>query len=779
MPRKLSYEDLEQRAKELEREVLKCRREQEAFRGNALRYQTLLDDAPVGIWHATHDGTGGYLNPKLAELTGLTEETAQGDGWASALHPDDRERVFREWHDFVEGKAPYHSTYRFVPREGEVRWVIGQAMPVHGVDGGLYGYIGTLTDITDRKRAEEALREERSFSDNLLESSPTFFVAVSPEGQTLMMNGTMLKSLGYEREEVLGTNYLETFVPEEEGELLLNLFNNLKNLNEPVLNESRLLTKDRHELLVEWHTRPMLKENGELDYFFSVGIDITGSRQSQQELRESEERFRAVFEGSLDAIFLADPESGEVIDANPAAEELLSRPVQEIIGLHQTQLHPAHLKSSVEEAFSKHAREEDTEPPFESFIIRSDGREIPVEILAHIIQIDGVPVLHGTFRDISERKRFQEALLESEQRYRLLAESMSDIIWTSDRDLRFSYVSPSIERFVGYAPEELIGKTVIEHLTPSSIEVATQAFLEEFAGEHTKASDSHGSRTMELQRLHKDGSVVWGELTFTILRDAKGRLAGILGVTRDITERKRAEMALQEAEEEWRSLTENSPDRIMKLDPEGGILFMNRPIHLTRGQVLGTSVLEYLTESSKPIMKACLKRVLETGEHGYCEVEHLYPDGKTRDFEVRVGPVTHSGQIVALAANATDITDRKRLEEEVMKVARLESLGILAGGIAHDFNNILTPILSNISMARIYGELDSEIDEMLTDAEKATLRAKSLTQQLLTFSKGGAPIKGVCSISKLLRDSSRFALSGSHVRCEHSLSEDLWAVEMD
>jgi PAS domain S-box-containing protein len=515
----------------------------------------------------------------------------------------------------------------------------------------------------------------------------------------------------------------------------------------------------------------------------SMVQDITERKRAEEKLKESEERFRAIFEGSLEAIFLANPESGEVIDANPAAEELLLRTREEIIGLHQTQLHPAHLKSSVEEMFSRHAREEDKGSTFESSVLRSDGREIPVEILAHIIQIDGVPVLYGTFHDIRERKRTQEALVVSEQRYRLLAESMSDIIWTSDRDLRFSYISPSVERFIGYAPEELIGKTVIEHLTPSSIESATKVFLEQLAGADAEASDSLRSRTMELQRLHRNGSVVWGELTFTFLRDKEGRPAGILGVTRDITERKKAQKALQESEEKYRRLVHDSIDAVMIVQGLH-VRFVNQGALRMWGyqkeqEMVGRLVTDFVAPEYRELIQE-RGRARERGEvvPDRYEFKALRKGNSEFHAELLVSNIIYQGE-AGRQGVIRDITERKRLEEELMKAQRIESLGILAGGIAHDFNNILTPILSNISMARIYGELGSDVDEMLTDAEKATLRAKSLTQQLLTFSKGGVPVKKIASMSKLLSDSSRFALSGSSVTCEYSMPEDLWAVEMD
>ena len=126
-----------------------------------------------------------------------------------------------------------------------------------------------------------------------------------------------------------------------------------------------------------------------------------------------------------------------------------------------------------------------------------------------------------------------------------------------------------------------------------------------------------------------------------------------------------------------------------------------------------------------------------------------------------------------------DITEKRKMEEDVQKAHKLESIGILAGGIAHDFNNILTAILGNVSLAKISLNPEHEINALLTEAEKATLRARDLTQQLLTFSRGGAPIIRTAPVGELIKDSASFTMRGSKVRCEYRIPDDLWPVEID
>lgn len=152
---------------------------------------------------------------------------------------------------------------------------------------GCLAYRQSQRELSERKRMEEKLRKERDFNRSLLQASPIFFVAINGEGQTLMMNEMLLTTLGYKKEEVVGKDYLKTFAPKSDWEKIKNVYNLLINQHQPTLNQSHILTKDGRELLVEWHGMPMFKKNGEFDFFFGVGIDITNRHRIEEELLKS------------------------------------------------------------------------------------------------------------------------------------------------------------------------------------------------------------------------------------------------------------------------------------------------------------------------------------------------------------------------------------------------------------------------------------------------------------------------------------------------------------
>jgi len=149
-------------------------------------------------------------------------------------------------------------------------------------------------------------------------------------------------------------------------------------------------------------------------------------------------------------------------------------------------------------------------------------------------------------------------------------------------------------------------------------------------------------------------------------------------------------------------------------------------------------------------------------------------------LEIRAVPIVDEiGNVLMVAEHIRDITEKKKMEEEILKAQKLESVGVLAGGIAHDFNNLLTAIMGNISLAKMCAEPATKAFDRLADAEKACERATGLTQQLLTFSKGGAPVKKTASIVQIITDSAGFMLRGSNVKCEFSLQNNLWAADVD
>ena len=254
----------------------------------------------------------------------------------------------------------------------------------------------------------------------------------------------------------------------------------------------------------------------------------------------------------------------------------------------------------------------------------------------------------------------------------------------------------------------------------------------------------------------------------------------------DMTERVRAEQARHESQQLMQRTLASLTDAVFILNEHVEVIECNpaasRIFGYTRDELLETTgdFLHVSKESHEQFKQLICQA---TNEGRFLEdVEYLMKrrDGTVFPTERSLIPLEDEmGQTIGWVAVVRDLTERKRMEQELLKVEKLESVGVLAGGIAHDFNNLLTGILGNIGLAKLYLPSTSETHEILTEAEAASLRAKDLTHQLLTFSKGGAPIMRTSAISDLLRDTTTFALRGSNVRSRFEMADDLWHVEVD
>jgi PAS domain S-box-containing protein len=252
----------------------------------------------------------------------------------------------------------------------------------------------------------------------------------------------------------------------------------------------------------------------------------------------------------------------------------------------------------------------------------------------------------------------------------------------------------------------------------------------------------------------------------------------------EVVEHRRAEEARKESENRFRDIAENAVVWIWEADTEGRYTYANPEVKKILGyrpeEVVGKHFYEFLAPEERDAIKEVIKGVFARKEAFLNVVSSkVRKDGVAVVCETSGVPILNGeGKLVGYRGSVSDITDRKRLEAEFLKAQKLESVGILAGGIAHDFNNILTGIVGNISLAKISSD-PGQIHKRLTEAEKALVHANGLAQQLLTFSKGGAPVKEAAYIRNLIKDAVSFSLRGANVKYEYSIQEDLWPVDID
>jgi len=364
-----------------------------------------------------------------------------------------------------------------------------------------------------------------------------------------------------------------------------------------------------------------------------------------------------------------------------------------------------------------------------------------------------------------------QELLHANSEMRAIFRAIPDLLFRFDQDGKILDYKAGGTADLYLPPDKLLGRKIQD--IPS--EHVGNKFYE--ATQRVKESQSMASFEYALM-LH--GQEFYYEARLLPLLENQ-----FIAIIRNITSRKKAEEALRESEEKYRTLIENINIGIYRTtgDPFGHFLQANPAMskifgYDTSEELLGIGIADlYRTTRERMVFLA------EISEKGFVKERELQM--KKKDGAPLVASCTAKvqydadGKMQWIDGVMEDITERKQREEEILKTSKLESLGILAGGIAHDFNNILTAIIGNLSLARMTAEPESEVLNRLAEAEKASRRAQDLTRQLLTFSKGGAPIKKVASVTELLKDTASFVMSGSNVRCEFKISGDLWPVDID
>jgi PAS domain S-box-containing protein len=735
------------------------------------KYQALFENAVMGIFQSTPEGRFITVNPATAKMCGYDspgEMVAAVTDIATQhyVDPAQRDLFIRaiEEQGFVRNFE--HSTFR---KDGSVFWVSVNARVIRDRRGKITHYEGTHEDIQGRKEAEEALRLSEERYRAIFENSLVGIFQSTPEGRYLRVNPAFARIYGYESPEdaILSITDIGTqiFVDVVDRKRCLTILSETGRLERF---EARTRRKDGSIIWTVINSRIVRNREGRILFIEGVIEDVTERKYAEEALRASEERFFKVFQSNPIPMTIATIDEGHLIDVNERAIELSGYSRKEMIG-----------RTSIEIGLWAYPRERDRLIAIlrETGSLRDGmahfktgaGDVKPALWSAERVRLGENEVILTTIHDISQQVEAQEKLRQSEEKYRLLAENVTDVIWTADWNLEFTYVSPSSERVFGWSPSDWKSLRLKDVLTPDSFERAMKTLRQE--RERLLLPDADGSlvTTVEMEMYRKDGSTRWFEVSARTLCDGGGKPISFIGVTRDIDARKKAEKALRESEEKYRQIIETCPIGIAICDLEGRFLDANRSYLEMIGyglDELRKKRYEEITPSEHHEMERNVPRMLNRSRTFTYDKEHLRQDG-TR-FPVSVTAwyaLDAQGGKNRLGAFVMDISEqvraeeaRKELEGQLRQAQKMEAIGTLAGGIAHDFNNILFTIVGFTDLS-LHDTRDGETRWNLTQVLNACDRAKNLVNQILAFSRQEAPERRPVDIVPIAKDAMKFLRS--------------------
>jgi PAS domain S-box-containing protein len=665
-----------------------------------------------------------------------------------------------------------------------------------GILAGIFAFI-TFLLLSERRKNEMALVEREELLQSILHGSPIPQFVIDRDHRVLYWNNALEACTGLTSGEMIGTrDHWKAFYPERHpclGDLLIDgNTDDIAKWYEGKFSRSKLL--DGAYEAIDFF--PELGEEGRWLYFTATLVrnsqgdvmgavetleDISERRAAEEALRQSEEKFRSMTAAAMNAIVMIDAE-GKICFWNKAAEkifgwscdEALERDLHELLAPEAYQV----LYRAAFPEFRSSGRGAVIGKQLQLVAIRKGGEEFPIDLALSAVRLRDSWNALGIISDISDRKRAEDELQEQLHFLQELIDAIPNPIFFKNISGSYLGCNRAFQVFLGLEKHQIVGKTVYD-LGPRELADIYFAKDAELLGSRT-AVQIYESTVENASGFRQD--VIFNKAVFT---RKDGTVGGIVGIVLDITERKRMEDALRESEERFRRTFDQSPVGAAIVSLDYRFLRVNdewcRITGYSEQQLLALRMSDIShPEDLESDIK--MKARLVSGEIDTFQMDKRYLRKDGRLIWVRLSVClmkNSSDEPLYYLPMMEDITERKKLEEEVLKNQKLESLGVLAGGIAHDFNNLLTGILGNISLAKMAIPGGSRAYKRLDEAEAASERARDLTYQLLTFSKGGAPIKKVDSIDRIVRDSAEFAVRGSNVRCEYSITEEIRPVEVD
>ena len=735
------------------KDITKTKQDEELLREREAKFRSIFENKGTATGIFGEDSIIIGCNTVFEELSGyIKSEILDKKKWSDFVVKEDLERMQRYHAQRSKNRESLPSQYecRIVNKQGEIKTVIVN-ISVVGFDR-----VVSLIDITDRKKAEEELLKSEERYRQLIENAVEAIFVVQ-DGKLVFSNPKTEELIGYSKEEIESRAFTEFIHPYDQVMVAERHIQRLKGEKLPSIYDFRVIRKsgevrwvDLNVVLIEWEGRPATLN------FLS---DITDQKRTEEEIRKN-------------LISLSQAETMAQLgyfERNWLTEEgYWSKGFYNLLGYA-----PGDIPCTNEEFF-RHIHPGDKErvlDHIEQSISNRTKIDIDFRIVQkskNIIHIHGVgetiyqgdtpQITRGTFQNISHRINTEEKLKESEEKYRLLAETTQDIIILHDMEGHLSYINQAGLEFSGYKASEAIGSPIFEFIPHEH-----QGKLADRRSRRS-AGDKQTLR-YEIEFLNQEGERVPFEVNSTPVMH-ENRVSEVLVVARDITERKRAEEALRKSEEKFAFLFRASPIWIALNEMSSGkYLEVNQAFEKITGfqreEVIGKTSIE-LGLWPNPEDRERSIAMLENKDSLYdYEVRFRMRNGEYRDFLWSVEKIQLNGLDCTVNV-LRDITEekaaeivKKNLETQLRQAQKLEAIGTLAGGIAHDFNNILAALLGYTELALLDVSKGTPLEENLEEIRNSGFRARDLVQQILAFSRKSEekrrPIKVTSIIKEALR----------------------------
>jgi PAS domain S-box-containing protein len=628
-------------------------------------------------------------------------------------------------------------------------------------------------DITDRKRSEEALNEERHLLHTLMDNLPDFIYFKDRESHFTRINKALAKGLGLsDPAQGVGKTDFDFFAAEHAKEFYNDEEKIIRTGQPMVGKEEKLAWPDGQVAWDSTTKMPLRDANGNIIGTFGVSRDITKRKLAEA----GNARLAAIVNSSDDAIFSTTRE-GVIATWNAGAERMYGYAAEEIKGKSFSTFIPEDRRADLAGIAERLLRGERL-VHFEHEDMRKDGSRLQVLLTLSPIKdatgfVTGVSIIS---RDITERKRAEEELYQSRQMLQSILDTIPQRVFWKDRNMLFLGCNSAFAIDAGLKdPTEIIGK--------NDYDLAWGETAELYRADDKLVMEQETPRlNFDEPQNRPDGSLRWLRTNKLPLRDREGEVIGVIGTYEDITERKRVEA------EHTRLVTaiEQAAETLMVTDIRGTIEYVNpaftRITGYSREEVLGQNPRILKSGKQDQVFYQQLWATILRGEIWHGELINRRKEGNLYTEEMNIAPVRDAlGEVTHFIATKQDVTEHKQLGQQLIQAQKMEAVGRLAGGVAHDFNNLLTIINGYAALLSEETSTEDPRRARLKEILMAGERAASLTRQLLAFSRRQVLEPRVLNLNSVLADIEKMLrrLIGEDVELVSTLKPDVGRVKVD
>jgi two-component system, cell cycle sensor histidine kinase and response regulator CckA len=759
-------EELERKIRELEEEIRSIR---DSAHVTEERYHALFERSRDIIY--THDFQGKFIdvNDSVLDVLGYTKEEALKLNFIDIITPEKLGNAMGTIRGILaKGYQERPNEYQVRRKDGSLIWVETKGSLIYR-EGKPFAIHGTAREITERKFSEEFLKEREIRYRTIFENTGNASILFREDTVITLANTNFALLTGYTREELEGKVSWTSFIAPEDVERMKRFHDARQDdpSSAPSSYEFILVTRDggRRDIFLNVSVIPETRER------IASCMDITERKRAERELKESQERFRALQDASFGGIVIH--ERGVILDCNQTLLDMTGYTREELMGMNGIELIAPEWRDLVMESImADYRRSYDAEG------ISKDGTRFPIEIRGKNIPYHGRLARVTEMRDISARKQAEQDLRTSEERYRSILDNMEEAYYEVDLKGNFTFFNVSAMRALGYTNEEMDSMNFRTFVDQENAEKVFMQYHRVFTTGKTITG-------FDWEVISKDGGRIPVESSVSLMLDPNGNPAGFKGVVRDITERKKAEGAVRKSEERFRDLARLLPETVFEADEGAVLTFVNEAAFKKFGYSRedfdkGLSGIDTLVPEDRRRAVMNFQAILNGENIGLTEYMASRKDGTTFPVLVHAAAIVEDGKAVGIRGFIIDISDKKNLEEQIIRAQKMEAIGSLAGGIAHDFNNLLMGILGNTSLMLMNMDSSHPFHDRLKSMEEYVKQGSDLTRQFLGFARGGKYDVKPTNLGKfVLRSSEMFGRSRKEVRFHHKIQEDLWTAEVD